>query len=241
MIEYLSRREFMGKSAALAGGALGSLAIGRNPVFAETLPAAKVKFLESRCNERRQSEKILVTYASRCGSTGGVAGAIGGAFCDSGASVDVIRVKNVTDLTPYHAVVIGSAIRNDRWLPEAIDFVAQHQKVLGRLPTAYFLTCLTLTKPTKENRKKALAYMDPLRRKAPGVTPVDTGLFAGALEYDKLPFMMRMIMKMKMQGKGVTEGDYRDWASIRAWARGIVPVLVNKRHGAGPKRALTNA
>jgi len=225
MIEYLSRREFMGKSAVMAGGALGGLMIGRTLVSAETSPASNIEFLESRCNENGQHPKILVTYASRCGSTGGVAGAIAGTFCDAGASVDVVQVENVSDLTRYQAIVIGSAIRSDQWLPEAIDFVKGHREVLKDLPVAYFLTCLTLTRSTKENRKKALGYLGPLRREAPHVVPVDTGLFARAFAYGKLPFMMRMVMKMKMQGTGVTEGDYRDWKSIRSWARGAYPAL----------------
>ncbi len=230
MIEYFSRREFIGRSAIMAGGVLGSLAVGRNPVWADTALTDRVKFLESRCNERRPNPKILVAYASRCGSTGGVAGAMGKTFCDGGASVDVLKVENVSDLTPYHAVVMGSAIRSDRWLPEASDFVEKHRKLLSGLPVAYFLTCLTMANSTEENRSKALGFLEPLRQKTPHVIPVDTGLFAGALAYDKLPFMVRVIMKMKMQGKDVAEGDYRDWESIRSWARSIAPALIDNRN-----------
>ena len=225
MGDDLSRREFMGKSAILAGGALGTLAMGRNPVSAET-PVSKTGFPENRCNENQQKEKILVAYASRCGSTGGVAEAVADTLCDGGASVDLLRVENVTDLTGYHAVVVGSAIRSDQWLPEASDFVERNHKALSGLPVAYFLTCLTLARYTKETRKKALGFMEPLRQKVPDVTPVDMGLFAGVLAYDKLSFMVRMVMKMKMQDKNIAEGDYRDWKSIRAWAKDISPLLV---------------
>ena len=226
MTQHLSRREFMGKSAILAGGALGSLAMGRSLVSAETTPVSKPGFPESRCNENQQNPKILVAYASRCGSTGGVAGAVAETLCDGGVSVDLLQVENVTDLTRYRAVVVGSAIRSDQWLPEAFDFVEQHRKVLSGIPVAYFLTCLTLARNTKETRKKALGFMAPLLQKAPDVTPVDMGLFAGVLAYDKLSFMVRMVMKMKMQDKNIAEGDYRDWKSIRAWAKGISPLLV---------------
>jgi menaquinone-dependent protoporphyrinogen oxidase len=206
--------------------------VGRNLVSAETMPASRVGFLESRCGEKRQHPKILVAYASRCGSTGGVAGAIAGTFCDAGASVDVLRVENVPNLKGYHGVVVGSAIHSDQWLPEALDFVERHGKDLSGLPVAYFLTCLTLVRNTEENRKKALGFMTPLRRKVPGVTPVDTGLFSGVLAYDKLSFMVRMVMKMKMQDKGVAEGDYRDWEAIKAWAGSVFPALTTRENGA---------
>ncbi len=225
MIEYLSRREFIGKSALMAGGALGSLAMARNVVSSEDPPAAKIKFLENRCNIETQQPKILVTYASRCGSTGGVAGAIAGTFCDNGASVDVLRIESVSDLSPYHAVIVGSAIRSDRWLPEAIEFVEEHRTSLSRIPVAYFLTCLTLVNATLETRQKALGFMAPLRESVAEITPVGTGLFAGTLNYDKLPFMVRMVMKIRMQSTGVVEGDYRNWKSIRAWAREIAPAM----------------
>ncbi len=232
MIEYFSRREFIGKSALIAGGALGSLAIGGNMVSAETKPVNRIEFLETRCHENKQKARILVTYASRCGSTGGVAGAIAGTFCDKGASVDVLRLENVSDLNRYHGIVIGSAIRSDHWLPEAVDFVKQHRNTLSRVPVAYFLTCLALTKNTSENRKIALGYMEPLCQKTSDIIPLDIGLFAGSLSYDKLPFMVRIVMKMKMQSRGVNEGDYRDFKSIRNWAKGIAPALINQRDSA---------
>lgn len=110
---------------------------------------------------------------------------------------------------------------------QASEFVIQNREVLGRLPVACFLTCLTLARPTEENRMKALGFLDPLHRDAPRVKPVDIGLFAGVLDYDKLSFMVRTVMKIKMKDKGVDEGDYRDWASIRSWARDVGPRLLN--------------
>jgi menaquinone-dependent protoporphyrinogen oxidase len=62
--------------------------------------------------------KILVTYASRTGSTTGVAEAIGQGLVERGASVDVLSMHAVKNVAPYHAVVAGSAIQNRQWLQE---------------------------------------------------------------------------------------------------------------------------
>jgi len=211
----------MSRSATLAGGALGTLAMGGDLIGPRKVQASGIQFIENRYGLKSQKEKILVAYASRCGSTGGVADVIGRVLCEKGACVDVLHVKSVQDLMSYGAVVIGSAIHSDQWLSEASDFVIQNRNVLSRVPVAYFLTCLTLVHPTEENRRKALGFLDPLRSQVPDVIPVDTGLFAGVLDYDKLSFMVRMVMKAKMKEKGVDEGDYRDWPSIRSWASSV--------------------
>lgn len=90
------------------------------------------------------SNKILVTYASWIGSTASVAEAIGQTLMDNGAQVEVRRMEDVTDLTPYDAVVAGSAIRGKQWLPEAMQFMQAHQAALRQKPFTAFLVCMTL-------------------------------------------------------------------------------------------------
>jgi menaquinone-dependent protoporphyrinogen oxidase len=90
------------------------------------------------------TNKILVTYASRGGTTTGVAEAIGKTLAESGAEVEVRPMAEVTDLSPYGAVVAGSAIQGGQWLPEAMQFVRGHQAELSSKPFAAFLVCMTL-------------------------------------------------------------------------------------------------
>src|SRR5690349_16479148 len=96
------------------------------------------------------SNKILITYASRAGSTAGVAEAIGKTFAEQGIEVDVCPMQEVQDLSPYRAVVVGSAIRGCKWLPEAMQFVQSHQTELAQKPFAVFQVCITLAMPHAE-------------------------------------------------------------------------------------------
>lgn len=212
----MTRRRFL----TLAGGTVGvtGLACCGLTVLSTQQPA--VEFVESSCGgENEMSEKILVAYASKCGSTGEVAEAIGQTLCDAGAAVDVRLAKDVTDVSGYQAVVVGSAIRMGQWLPEATKFVETHQDALNQVPVAYFAVCMTLQEDTEEKRREVAAYLAPVRELA---QPVDEGLFAGAMDYGKLSLPFRLIIKAIK----VPEGDFRDWDSIRAWAAGLHPTLL---------------
>jgi menaquinone-dependent protoporphyrinogen oxidase len=163
------------------------------------------------------SNKILVTYASRAGSTAGVAEAIGKTLGENGAQVDVLPMKDVKDLAPYRAVVAGSAIRGAKWLPEAIQFMQTHQTALSRKPFASFMVCITLAMPNGENYRDGLK--DWLKSVRELVRPISEGFFAGALDFSKLPITPNTLLMRVAVALGIFPlGDHRDWQAIRAWA-----------------------
>ena len=170
-------------------------------------------------------DKLLIAYTSRAGATVGVAGAVADVLRGEGTEVDVRPSKEVTDLSPYLAVVAGSAIYMGQWMKDTVKFVERHRDALSKIPVAYFAVCLTMKDATEENRYTAAAYLDPVRKKVPEVEPVSVGLFAGALDPSKLSFLFRAIVK-KM---GAPEGDFRDWEAIRAWAEELAPLLESAR------------
>jgi menaquinone-dependent protoporphyrinogen oxidase len=180
-----------------------------------------VDFVESSCGaEESVDNRVLIAYASRCGSTGEIADAIGQVFCTAGAAVDVRLVKDVSDPRPYRAVVVGSAIRQGRLLPEVVEFVETHRDALGKVPVAAFVACLTMTGDTEENRQKAAAYLDPLR----GLMQlVSEGLFAGTLDFGQISLPEQLILR----AMGSSEGDFRDWDAVQGWADGLSSVLLN--------------
>lgn len=164
------------------------------------------------------SNRILVAYASKSGTTVDVAQAIGKSLSDKGATVDVKPAKTVTSLEEYHAVVIGSGIRMGQWLPDAIEFVKTHQAKLSQLPLAYFTVHLLHLDDSEESRSIRATYTEPVRKI---LTPSTEVFFAGRLVYSKLSLVELMLSKaMKAQ-----EQDLRDWEKIHAWAEGLAPTL----------------
>lgn len=169
------------------------------------------------------TDKILVTYASRTGSTAGVAEAIGKTLADGGALVDVLPMQAVKDISPYRAVVAGSAIQEGQWLPEAIQFVQEHRAELGRKPFAAFLVCMTLAMKKGDYRGHVATWLAPVRTL---VRPVSEGLFAGALDISKIPSLGQRIKFRISVATGIwSEGDHRDWSAVRTWAERVRPLL----------------
>jgi menaquinone-dependent protoporphyrinogen oxidase len=170
------------------------------------------------------NDKILVTYASRNGATAGVAEAIGKTLTETGAQVDVLPMEEVKDLGPYRAVVAGSAIQAQQWLPEAMQFVQAHRAELARKPFAAYLVCMTLAMKKGDYRQQVAAWLDPVRVL---VKPVSVGLFAGVLETRKIKsFGDRIKFRLSVMMGVWSEGDHRDWDAIRTWAEGLRPLLL---------------
>jgi menaquinone-dependent protoporphyrinogen oxidase len=163
------------------------------------------------------TNKILVTYASPAGSTAGVAEAIGKTLTENGAQVEVLPMKDVKDLTPYWAVVAGSAIRGAKWLPEALQFMQTRQSELSQKPFAAFMVCITLAMPNGEKYRGGLTdWLKPVRDL---VRPVSEGYFAGALDFGKLPITPNTLLMRVAVALGIFPlGDHRDWNAIRTWA-----------------------
>jgi menaquinone-dependent protoporphyrinogen oxidase len=167
---------------------------------------------------------ILVAYASRAGSTAGVAEAIGQTLAASGAQVEVRAMHDVQDLAAYQAVVAGSAIQGGRWLPEAMHFMQTHRATLAQKPFAAFLVCMTLAMPGADNYREHVAtWLEPVRAL---VRPLSEGLFAGALDIRKIPsFGDRLKFRLSIAFGVWREGDHRDWNAIRAWASNLAATL----------------
>lgn len=175
-------------------------------------------------------QRILVAYASGSGSTGEVAAAIVKTLCQMGECAEVKKIQDITTLDNYAAVILGSPIRYDRWMPEATNFVQANQHILKEIPVAYFFTCLTLAKRNAKTEQKAMVYAQKLSMLATEVSPITIGRFGGVLNFSKLPFYFRPAFKGLSLVTGLNEGDYRDWNEIGQWAEEVYSKLTKKNN-----------
>ena len=168
------------------------------------------------------SQQVLVTYASHGGSTAEIARAVAEVLSQRGLQPDVRPVTEVHDLSPYGAVVLGSAINASEWLPEAMAFAREHQAELNRKPFADFIVCMTMSMKPAMIRSSAKKFLEPMHTLI--ANPVSEGCFAGVVRFDQMvPENVQRSMWFRTMTKlGLfTEGDHRDWDAIRAWAHDL--------------------
>ena len=156
---------------------------------------------------------LLVTYASKYGSTAEIAEVIGKELRKRRYEVNVASIENVDSLTGYDGFVVGSALYAGGWMKPAADFLRAHQNVLATRPVWFFSSG-----PTGQGDPNELmggwTFPEDLAEIRDTIKPRDVILFHGHIDPDKLNFAENMIIKSVK----ATVGDYRDWLVIRTWA-----------------------
>ncbi|MRS02731.1 flavodoxin [bacterium] len=164
------------------------------------------------------TKQILVTYATRAGSTGEIAEAIGQSIASHGFVVDVKPVLEKPSLDGYEGVVIGSAVRMGQWLPEAAEFLKTNQSALMKMPTAIFTVHILNLADDQTSQTYRESYITALK---PLVQPVDSAFFGGKLDYKRVKFADRLIGRLVK----AVESDSRDWDKIRGWGSDLAEKL----------------
>lgn len=160
--------------------------------------------------------RVLVGYATRTGTTTGVAQAIGQTLAERGFTVDVKPLKERPDVTGYDAVLLGSAVNGGKWLPEAVQFAERNAGALKSIPTALFSVHIMNLGTDEKATRRRTAYTGEVRAV---VTRVAEAFFAGKGP-DAADTSLIARWAFKAFGGG-GEGDCRDWDAIRAWAQRV--------------------
>jgi menaquinone-dependent protoporphyrinogen oxidase len=199
------------------------------------------------------TEKILIAYATKRGSTAEVAEAVGEGLASHGRDVDVRPTAQVDHVAEYDAVVVGCPILYASPHSDALRLLHRHRAVLARLPVAYFLTCLELTRVPAASHRGVPIVVDPdlgtlprnpgkltywershlvsglvdqMLDAAPDVTPVSVGVFRGRMRYSDLNPADWLLMRAGRLLFSVPAGDFRNWPAIRSWAAGLPAALL---------------
>lgn len=160
---------------------------------------------------------VLVAYASKYGATRGIAERIAEQLQQLGKPAEARSMDDVADPGSYEAFVLGSGIYAGSWLKEGKEWVRRHQAILAQHPVWLFSDgpLGPEVKDIDSMRPRQMAEFEQT------LHPREERIFFGALDYHKLTFPDRMILKaLRAQ-----EGDFRDWPAIDAWAASIARKL----------------
>lgn len=156
---------------------------------------------------------VLITYASRHGSTAEIAERIGAGLRAGGHHPLVVPVAIAPDPGEFEAVIVGSAVYMGRWMKEATEFMHAHLATLGRRPVWVFSSGPVGLAELPE-AKEVAAFMETLELR-------DHRTFDGALDLHKLSLPERLIVRTVK----APAGDFRRWAEVDAWAAAITAAL----------------
>ncbi len=166
-------------------------------------------------------KKVLVTYASKYGATKEMAEKIGNVLRQASLQVDVSPANAVRDLSPYQAVILGSAIYIGKWQKDAVTFLQANEKSLADRPVWLFSSGPTGNGDPVElvEGERLPAALKPTVDR---IQPRDVTVFHGNMNPDKMNFIEKWAIKNIVKKP---MGDYRDWGSIAAWAAKVAEAL----------------
>lgn len=173
---------------------------------------------------------VLVTYASKHGSTRGIAEGIGKRLRERGVDTEVRPVEKIDGPEGYDALVIGSAVYLGSWMKEAVRFLDRHGEALQRVPVWLFSSGPTGTAPENAGPidsvdTEKFSFLAKQRQRLDAVGARDHRVFRGALDPKELNFLERQAIKAAKSELG----DFRDWDEAERWADDIADGLVAER------------
>ncbi|MCW2605002.1 MAG: Flavodoxin-like protein [Pseudonocardiales bacterium] len=174
--------------------------------------------------------RVLVAYASKHGSTAEIAQSIADGIrhgltvttappvADLEFIVPTVNVWSVEDAPEpgdFDAVVIGSAVYMGRWLHSARSYLKEHANALACLPLWLFSSGPIGTMGLSDAEP---ADFVELRQ---DLAVEDHIVFGGRLDRHSL----HLAEKAVLVALRTPDGDFRDWAAIAQWSRGIAASL----------------
>ena len=181
--------------------------------------------------------KALVIYGTRYGTAAEIAEEISRIIKEEGVEVDLVDARGIKecDVSLYDLVVVGSGIKMGKWTKKSLKFIKDNKSTLTEKKVALFVSCGAANEEDTraEGQEK---YLDEVAAKNLVNPPVATGLFGSVYDPNAkhgIVFnLTNRFIKKDLEKKGLDttkRHDYRDWESIRSWARGLADLLKNEK------------
>lgn len=166
--------------------------------------------------------RVLVTAASKHGSTEEIGHAIVEELDRRGIVADFLVPEAVRTLDTYDAVVLGSAVYAGHWLKPAHELVDRLGDDLRARRVWLFSSG-----PVGDPEPRPDGEPADVEELLGACGAVEHTVFSGRIKRDELGLAERAIVRALR----VPDGDFRDWVAIDAWAGRIASALTGATVG----------
>lgn len=176
-----------------------------------------------------KKQQILLTYSSGYGATKEVGQEIAHIIQQTkSCDVDLKPIDQAYSVEKYSAVIIGTSIRADNILANTRDFFSKHKTMLSNKKVAFFMVCLSAS--SEDGKRKVMQeYLPQITHKFPMIKFVSTNAFGGKIDYSRMNYVMKKLVRRVVQEKTGTPSngsfDNRNWKHIKDWAVELTQLL----------------
>jgi len=179
--------------------------------------------------------KVLVAYATKHGSTRGIAERIAETLTQEGVDTTLVDVRQAPPAEQFDAFVIGGAAYMYHWLKEAAEYVRENASTLAHRPTWLFTSGPIGTDLVDKQGRDVLETSKPkeFAEFEESIKPRDLHVFFGAYDPDAPPIGLAekvgtLFIRSGVVKEALPAGDFRDWPHIEGWARDIARQLARE-------------
>jgi menaquinone-dependent protoporphyrinogen oxidase len=159
------------------------------------------------------SQKILIAYATRYGSTREVAEKISDHIKLEGYCVELIPCKEVESLESYKFIIFGTPLYIGRMLKDAKSFLVKHQDELSKKPVAIF--SLGPLRQVQHDLESTRSQLDQELKQFPWLKPVSIEMFGGKYDPKQLHFPDKFLTLLPASPLyKIPAIDNRNWKDI---------------------------
>ena len=136
------------------------------------------------------------------------------------SSYEVISLNEAfyKEIEKYDQIIIGASIRYGRHSPRVYKFIKDNKNILEKKKTAFFSVNVVARKPEKST-PETNPYIRKFLKKS-SWQPKKVGVFAGKIDYPRLGFINRNVIRLIMLiTKGPTDikntDEFTDWQKVK--------------------------
>ena len=136
------------------------------------------------------------------------------------SSYEVISLNEAfyKEIEKYDQIIIGASIRYGRHSPRVYKFIKDNKNILEKKKTAFFSVNVVARKPEKST-PETNPYIRKFLKKS-SWQPKKVGVFAGKIDYPRLGFINRNVIRLIMLiTKGPTDikntYEFTDWQKVK--------------------------